>query len=310
MNICLVGYGAIAEEHMKAFRRIGGIHPHVLVGRRPEPSNEFARTWGFAHHTLDLEAALSDPQVDAVVITSPNELHCSQAELALDAGKHVLLEIPMATNYDDARRLAERSRTVDRRLMVCHSMRFMPTLMEVKRRVAEGQLRIHHMVSFFGILRRSNTSWTGQKRSWTDNILWHHGGHLVDLAMWMVGAKEAVHVNCRFGPSHPTQKIMDMAMTIELPGGVLVSIAESYNISNYRWRALFIGEEATLEFCEGTLLDGDGNEIVDRHPNVDLESQNRDFVAAVREGRDPAITGEDVLPAMRVLQQAQSTAET
>ena len=262
MKLCMVGYGAIAEKHMEAFRQLDEVHPHVLVGRRPEPSAEFARQWGFAHHSLDLASAVKDYGVDAVVITSPNEQHCPQATVALEAGKDVLLEIPMAMNYPDAKKVTELSRRVNRRLMICHSMRYIPAMMEVRRRVVEGRLRLHHIINFFGVLRRTNTSWTGKVRSWTDNILWHHGGHMVDLAMWMVGARHAHSVQYLHGPPHPQMQIMDFALSFRLPGDVVVNISQSYNINHLRQTSLFIGEEETVEFCNGDLLDGEGNQIL------------------------------------------------
>lgn len=306
----MVGYGAIAEKHMEAFREIGGVQPHVLVGRRREATAEFAGRWGFKHHVLDLDAALADSQVDAVVVTSPHALHASQAEQALQAGKHVLLEIPMAMNFDAARQVTELSRRVDRRLMICHTMRYFPAMCEVRRRVAEGRLNLHHILAFFGIMRRANTSWTGKQRSWTDNLLWHHGGHLVDMALWISGCHETLDVSCRFGPVHPSQGIMDLNMSLLLPGGVLVSIAESYNISVPGWRIVFIGEQETLEFVDDMLIGSDRSVIVPARSPVDLHDQNHEFVASVRGRRDPAVTGEDVLPAMRVLQEAQGFAES
>ena len=309
MNLCLVGYGAIARKHMEAFTRIGGIHPRVLVGRRPEPTAAFADEWRFDSHTLDLEKALADQAVDIVVITSPNAMHFPQACKALEQGKHVLREIPIAMNFAEARHVTELSRQHGGRFMVCHTMRTMPGPSEIRRRVTAGELRLHSIICSFGVLRRSNTTWTGAKRSWTDNILWHHGAHLVDLALWAAGSERGEKVHCRFGPPHPRQGNMDLSMSFALPGGIPVTVTESYNISTFRWRGLFIGEEATLEFREGVLYDGDDNVIIPHHDYTDVTAQNREFIAAVLEGRDPAITGESVLPAMEILQKAQQSAD-
>jgi len=309
MKICMVGYGAIAAHHMKAFSQIDSVVPHILVGRRAEPNAAFAHEWEFAKQTLDLDSALADSEVDAVVITSPNALHVPQAKQALEAGKHVLLEIPIALTYEEAKEVADLSREVDRRLMVCHSMRYFPALKEVHRRATEGRFHIHQIIGIFGLLRRTNTTLTGQPRSWTDNLLWHNGAHLVDLALWVTGCSKPTSVTCRFGPQHPTQNIMDMSLLMDLPPGIPVTIAQSYNLSHFRWHVLFIGEEETLEFRQGTLLDGEGKVVMPEHSISDLLEQNREFVAAVAENRDPAITGEDVLPAMRVLQTAQEDAD-
>ena len=309
MNICLVGYGVIAQKHMEALSRIQDVHPYVLVGRRREPSAAFAQRWGFQHHSLDLEAALADPHVDAVIITSPNTLHVPQAEKALRAGKHVLLEIPIALDVDQAERVTKLARQVDRRLMICHTIRFIPAIREIHGRVKTGRLRMHQIVGFFGISRRTNTAADGHPRSWTDDILWHHGAHLVDTVLWTTGSHPPSEVTCRFGPQHPTQGVMDMSLSMVLPGDVLVTIAQSYNMSRFRWRMLFIGEQDTLEFDNGTLFDADGRVVVPHQSINDLYEQDQEFIAAVLEQRDPSITGEQVLPAMQVLQKAQACAQ-
>ena len=305
MNICLVGYGAIAEKHMEAFGEIDDVCPRWLIGRRMEPSAAFAARWGFEHHSLDLGDALGDPELDAVAITSPNALHADQAEAALKAGKHVLVEIPMALTLDEAERVTRLAREVDRRLMVAHTMRYFPAIQEVRRRVAEGELKIQHMVGFFGLFRRTNTTSAGKPRSWTDDLLWHFGAHMVDVALWTTGHEKAETCNWTFGPPHPTQGIMDIGLAMRLPGGELFTLALSYNVRQFRWNLGFIGEESTLDFETGALHDAEGETIVAQQSIVDLREQNREFVESVREGRDPAITGETVLPTMQILQDAQ-----
>lgn len=308
MRICVVGYGAIADKHMEAFARIEDVRPCVLVGRRPEPAREFAEKWGFEESTLDYDEALARDEVDAVVITSPNELHAGQAEKALNAGKHVLLEIPMALSVADAERVTRMSRRLDLRLMVAHTMRYFPAIREVRRRVLSGELHIHHIVGFFGLLRRTNVTAAGATRSWTDNLLWHFGAHMVDMALWTTDSADG-DVQCRFGPEHPSLGVMDMSLAMTLSRGEIVTLAQSYNVHDFRWRATFIGEETTLNFDMGELTDYTGNVIVPAQSITELSEQNREFVDAIRERRDPAISGEDVMPAMRVLSRAQQNAE-
>jgi len=308
MRLCLVGCGAIAEKHMEAFREIADIDPYVVVGRREEPTNAFSEKWGFSNHTLDYRQALSDPAVDAVAITSPNAMHVEHAEAALRAGKHVLLEIPIALSLSEAERITSLSRQSGQRFMVAHTMRFFPALREVHRRVRDGELRIHQIIGFLGLMRRTNVTSAGKTRSWVDDLLWHFGAHLVDAALWVTGNTQVSNLSCRFGPKHATQGIMDLSLGMMLPGGELVTINQSFNVSELRWAMTFIAEEDTLEFSMNGLFASDGREIVPQRSVVDLHDQNREFIASIREGRDPAVTGEDVLPAMRILDRAQSIA--
>src|SRR5439155_1795908 len=153
------------------------------VGRRPEATEAFAREWGFEHRTLSLEEALGRPGLDAVVICSPSEQHAGQAEKALAAGKHALVEIPLAMSLADAERVTALAERSGLRLMVAHTERFFPALHELRRQIEAGELHPHHLDCRWFFLRRSNVNWEGRRRSWTDNLLWHHACHVVDPAL-------------------------------------------------------------------------------------------------------------------------------
>ena len=309
MNICMVGYGAIAEHHAQALSTIEGVRLRWLVGRRTEPMQTFASKWGFAHQTLQLTDALADEAVDAVVITSPNALHASQATAALQAGKHVLLEIPIALTLEDAERVATLARDVDRRLMICHSMRFFPSLLHIRSLVEADQF---HMIQFIGhifIHRRTNITAAGNPRSWTDNILWHHGAHLIDLAMWLADCFEVERVSYHLVPDFKQQGTMDMSFSMTLANGAIATISQSYFTPSWDLRALVIGHEQTFQWKRGLLVDFADEVIVPQHSTWDLSLQDHEFVAAVRENRQPQIGPETIMPAMRAIAQAQAVAD-
>src|SRR5713226_9441779 len=121
LTLTFIGYGSIAAAHVRALRELGGVRFDSVVGRRPEPTEAFAREWGFAHWTLSLEEALARPEVDAVVICSPSDQHAAQAEQALVAGKPALVEIPLATSLADAGRVTALAERAGLRLMVARS---------------------------------------------------------------------------------------------------------------------------------------------------------------------------------------------
>jgi 2-hydroxy-4-carboxymuconate semialdehyde hemiacetal dehydrogenase len=304
MKICLVGYGAIADRHMEALARIDDVVPWHLVGRRPEPTDAFADKWGFKNRGISLDEALRDEQLDCVVITSPNELHTPQAEQAVLAGKHVLLEIPMSLSLRDAAHITGLAEKHRRKLMVAHTMRTFSSLKEIRRRVDEGEFRIHHVSGLFGLPRRSNTTYHGNPRSWTDNLLWHFGAHMIDAVLWTTGHNSARLASCIRGPLHPTQGVLDLSLNMSLPGGELFTLAQSYNISRFQWRLTFIGEEDSLEFRENSLYDGQGNVLVEDEPITDLLEQDEGFIHSIRNNHDPLIPARDILPTMGLLQEA------
>ncbi len=303
MKLCFVGYGSIAQAHARALQQVEGVEFSWVVGRDPASTREFAEEWGFEHVTLDLDEALRSP-VDGVIITSPSDLHAAQTEAALRAGKHVLAEIPLSTNLPDTERVAALARETGLKVQVAHTQRYHPALQELHRLLRSRALHPHHLVCRWFFLRRSNVNWMGRRRSWTDNLLWHHGCHVVDAALWLLGGP-AESVRAQFGPPHPELGIpLDLDLQFQV-GKVLVNIAMSYNDPWPRHDYLLIGEETSLEFRDGKLWGPGGIEFEPEETDRSILNQDLEWLAAIREGREPAVSPEAVLPAMRVLHAAQ-----
>ena len=307
LGFCFVGAGAIAGVHAEILAAEGAVLDSV-VGRLPEPTAEFADQFGFRHHTTDLDAALARDDVDAVVIASPSEMHFDQTARALAAGKHVLAEIPLAMSRAEGGRLVEAARAADLRLMVCHSQRFLPELAAARRRVAEGRLHVHHLIARFGIHRRENVGWTGRRRSWADNLLWHHGCHLVDFSLWFVGAGEVTVLGQVAPPDANTGIPQDLDILLRTPHNQLISLSLSYNTHLAMDEYVIVGAEESLRFRRGRLVEPQGQDTapaeVDQY-QLGWEAQDREFLAAIAERRAPECSGAEALPALAVLQEVQ-----
>lgn len=304
MRLCFVGYGSIAEEHAKAFRQIPGVEFSCVVGRDAASTEAFAKQWGFHRWTLDLDTALAG-EIDGVVITSPSDLHAGQTLRSLEAGKHVLVEIPVSTNLPDAEAVAAAAQASGRRVQVAHTQRYDPALQELRRRIAGSELHPHHVVCRWFFLRRDNVNWKGRRRTWTDNLLWHHACHVVDATLWLLGGGEGTEVRAQFGPPHPELGIpLDLDLQFR-SGERLVTIAMSYNSPWPRHDYFVIGEEAGVEFREGKLWGNEGVVFSPEGPNRSILEQDLEWIHAIRDRREPAVNVPAVLPAMRVLQAAQ-----
>lgn len=310
MNICLVGYGSIARSHVQALAG-EAVTFHTVVGRLPEPTAAFAAEFGFRRYTTDLDEALADPAIDAVLIASPTDLHASQAEKALRAGKHALVEIPLATSLAEADSLAELARQQRRCLMVCHTQRYYPALVEARRWIEEGRLHVYHVCTRYGFLRRENVNWLGRRRSWTDNLLWHHGCHAVDTSLWLLGATETTVQSQVARPSYHLGIPMDLDILMRTPLDQLIAVSLSYNTRLPYNEYLLIGEETTLLVSNGRLSSPDGVLVEPDRPEPgpgSIQRQDQEFLAAVREGREPTISPAAVRPALWVLQRVQDQA--
>src|SRR5580698_10034767 len=184
LNVCMVGYGMMGVWHSEALKKTDAVL-HTLVGRRPEAAESFATFYGYKSWTPSLDAALADPAIDVVVLASPSEHHEEQAIACLKAGKHTLIEIPIAMTLAGAERVVAAGEASGKVYGLCHPMRFRRERIELHARLASGEEHLRHFAGRFFIHRLENVGGTGYRRSWTDNILWHHFCHFVDLGMFL-----------------------------------------------------------------------------------------------------------------------------
>jgi len=322
VNIATLGYGSIARSHVRAINALAAtpewqdLRFYGVMGRLEEATADFAREFGATVATTDLDTLLADPALDAVIVCSPSGMHAEQTARALRAGKHVLCEIPLALSLAETDELIALADQHDRRLMVCHTQRYYPPLVEARRRIASGELHPHAIVSRYMFGRRENINWQGRQRSWTDNLLWHHGCHAVDAALWLLGVAdngEEVAVTAQVAlPGGSLEIPMDLTVTMRTARDQLATVAMSYNIGFQIHDYLIIGEEATILFDDGVLRDNE-RVLVPRAEREGVDApiprQDAEFFAAIREGREPAVSGRAVRPAMAALQAAQDILE-
>jgi 2-hydroxy-4-carboxymuconate semialdehyde hemiacetal dehydrogenase len=311
IGFCVVGAGAIAERHLQAYERLGGIDPRWVVSQPENAARDFARRWKFTQASDELAPALADPALQLVLITSPSPLHAEQAIQALEAGKDVIVEIPVALNLADAQRVAEVAARAGRRVWVCHTLRSTAALREVRQRVQDGKLHVTHIAGFFGIPRRRNQGMGGIGiRTWIDNLLWHHGCHQVDAALWTLGMPAVPRVQALFGPPHPTFGMtLDVGVQMTTAGGELITQALSYNVERPIWQLQFIGHEDVLTFQDGKLTSETGETLIPASADVDLTTQNRELLHAFRTGQPCEFDLAGILPTMEVLARAQRSAD-
>ena len=201
MNVCMVGYGMMGMWHSEALQRTGaGLH--TVVGRRPDAATEFAQRYGYKKVKASLEEALADPEIDIVILTTPSDQHEAQAIQCLEAGKHTLIEIPIAMSLEGAERVVAAGEKSGRVYGLSHPMRFRKERESLLARVRAGEEKIRHIAGRFFIKRLVNIGATGYRRSWTDNILWHHFCHFIDLGMYLFDGARIRRVQSYMGQCH------------------------------------------------------------------------------------------------------------
>jgi len=272
-----------------------------------------ARKFAIPHWTTDLAQALAQPGVEAVLLATPTQLHASQAEQCMRAGKHVMIEIPVADNLADAQRLLKVQQETGVVAMGGHTRRFNPSHQWIHRRIQAGELRIQQMDVQTYFFRRTNTNALGKPRSWTDHLLWHHACHTVDLFQYQTG-EVASQVHALQGPRHPQLGIaMDMSIGMKTPAGAICTLSLSFNNDGPLGTFFrYICDNGTYIARYDELVDGYQKPIDVSRVDVSMngiELQDREFIAAIRGRREPNASLAQVLPAMRTLDRLERSLE-
>ncbi len=305
MKIVMAGQGAFGIKHLEAIQKIDGVEVAALVGGSAETTKAVAERFGIPHWTLDLGEGLAQPGVEAAILATPTQMHASQAIQCLEAGKHVQVEIPMADNLADSLRLDAAQKKSGRIAMAGHTRRFNPSHQWIHKKIVAGELKVQQMDVQTYFFRRTNMNALGQPRSWTDHLLWHHACHTVDLFQYQTGETVSVARGVQ-GPPHPELGIaMDMSVQMKVPGGAICTLSLSFNNDGPLGTFFrYICDNGTYIARYDDLFDGKENQIDVSKVDVSMngiELQDREFFAAIREGREPNASVAQCLPAMQTL---------
>jgi 2-hydroxy-4-carboxymuconate semialdehyde hemiacetal dehydrogenase len=336
LKVCMVGHGMMGIWHSEAMRNLDECQLHTVVGRpknpeavssepsesaptvghKPASTEQFAAKYGYKKWTTDFTEAVRDPEVDIVIIAGPSETHAEMTLAALEQGKHVLVEIPIAMNLEGAEAVVAAAAERGLTLGVVHPMRFRTERQPVVDRIGRGEERASHVQGRFFIHRLQNVGATGLQRTWTDNLLWHHTTHLIDFGLWVISGGDLASVDARirrvhsvYPPIDPRTGIpMELVLVVDTNDDQTIVCTGSYYSGEYLYDTLVVTDRDSYRTEErrSTLTTRGGD-----HP-ISSEQQNAqliapDFINAVRKGEEPAVPGWSVLPAMRILNQVQES---
>lgn len=305
IKVALAGAGAFGVKHLDGIKNIDGVEVVSLMSRDIEKTKETAAKYGIKHVTTDLAESLALKEVDAVILCTPTQMHADQTMACLKAGKHVQVEIPLADSIQGANAVAALAKSSGLVAMCGHTRRFNPSHQYVHKEIAAGKFNIQQMDVQTYFFRRTNMNALGQARSWTDHLLWHHAAHTVDLFAYQCGSP-IVKANAVQGPIHPSLGIaMDMSIQLKAANGAICTLSLSFNndgpLGTY---FRYIGDTATYLARYDDLFNGKDEKIDVSQVDVSMngiELQDREFFAAIKEGREPNSSVASVLPCYQVL---------
>jgi 2-hydroxy-4-carboxymuconate semialdehyde hemiacetal dehydrogenase len=305
VRIAVAGAGAFGIKHLDALSRIDDVTIAAVVSRTLEQAEQIADKYGAPMASTQLADVLASPDIDAVILSTPTQLHAAQTLEALAAGKHVQVEIPVADSLADALRVRDAAQGSGLVCMVGHTRRFNPSHQWIHQRIQRGELSIQQMDVQTYFFRRTNTNALGNPRSWVDNLLWHHAAHTVDLFAYQCG-EPIVAANVLAGPTNPSLGIpMDMSIQLKTASGQLCTLSLSFNNEGplgtffryicdngtyvARYDDLVTGNEQAIDVSK-VAVSNDG-----------IELQDREFARAIRDGDEPNSSINSVIGCYEVL---------
>jgi 2-hydroxy-4-carboxymuconate semialdehyde hemiacetal dehydrogenase len=305
IKVALAGAGAFGIKHLDAIKNIPDVQVISLVSRDLSKTQEVADKYGIAHVSTRLEDSLAIREVDAVILCTPTQMHAAQTLACLQAGKHVQVEIPLCDVLKDGRSVVELQKQTGKVAMCGHTRRFNPSHQWVRRRIVKGEFHIQQMDVQTFFFRRTNMNALGQPRSWTDHLLWHHAAHTVDLFAYQAQSP-VVKAHALQGPIHPSLGIaMDMSIQLKAANGAICTLSLSFNNEGPLGTFFrYIGDTGTYIARYDDLVNGKEEKIDVSQVDVSMngiELQDREFFAAIREGREPNASVAQVLPCYQVL---------
>ena len=305
IKVALAGAGAFGIKHLDGIKNIDGVEVISLISRDLEKTKEVAAKYGIGHVTTELSESLALKELDAVILCTPTQMHAEQTLACLKAGKHVQVEIPLADSLAGAQAVVDEQKKTGLVAMCGHTRRFNPSHQFVHNEITAGRFNIQQMDVQTYFFRRTNTNALGQARSWTDHLLWHHAAHTVDLFAYQCGSP-IVQANAIQGPIHPALGIaMDMSIQLKAANGAICTLSLSFNndgpLGTY---FRYIGDTATYLARYDDLFTGKEEKIDVSKVAVSMngiELQDREFFAAIKEGREPNSSVAKVLACYEVL---------
>ena len=305
IKVALAGAGAFGIKHIDGIQNIEGVEVVSVIGRDLEKTKEVAARYGIGHVATDLSQSLALKEVDAVILCTPTQMHAEQTLACLKAGKHVQVEIPLADTMKGASEVVALAKSSGLVAMCGHTRRFNPSHQYVNKEIKAGRFNIQQMDVQTYFFRRTNMNALGQARSWTDHLLWHHAAHTVDLFAYQAGSP-IVKANAVQGPIHPALGIaMDMSIQLKAANGAICTLSLSFNNDGPLGTFFrYIGDTATYLARYDDLFTGKEEKIDVSRVAVSMngiELQDREFFAAIKEGREPNSSVAQVLNCYQVL---------
>jgi len=335
-RIAFIGAGGIALTHIKHLKAVDGVEVVAAADISEKSLNRARDQHSIPRLYADYRKMLAEEKdLDAVSVCTPNALHAENAIAALEAGRHVLVEKPMAMNAAECRRMVEAARKADRRLVVGFQYRFDARSAMLRRQIEAGEFGRILYVRCQALRRRGIPNWGvfGRKDLQGGGPLIDIGVHVLEMAHYMVGSPRPLaatgktwtyignrpcDVACNWPNwDYKTYSVEDLAAgLVRLEGGAMLSIEASFaaHIEKDVWNVQIMGEKGGAVWEPVQVFRDCGGYMVNQTPfftgKVDpFEAKMRHFVEVCRDGRPCIATGEHGLMVQQMIDAIYASSE-
>lgn len=270
VRVAVIGTGFGSAVHIPALAHVDHTELVAVCSRRQERASRIAAQYDIPTASTDWRDIINDPGVDAVVIATPPYLHHQMVITAIEAGKHVLCEKPLARNLAETRDMAKLAQSAKVVAMVNHQFRYLPIRMRVKELIDEGYIGEPHAVSMI-VFNSQLADPDGKRFGWlmesdkAGGMLRASGSHYIDSLRWWLGDIHAVAgitgtmVKRRRLPDSTSTASVDaddnFAFLLRFANGALGSVHYSSTAPTDA------GESITITGSEGMLIVEGDNEL-------------------------------------------------
>jgi predicted dehydrogenase len=319
IRVAILGSGFIARTHARACRAVPAVELVMAANWRPESLTRFAEEWRIPRISTHFDEVAADPEIDAVINTLPNFLHGPESIRMLRAGKHVLLEKPMAMNAAEAQTVIDAAHAAGRALMVGHMWRFDNEVTWLRRTIEAGLIgnvvRTHgyHLnPPFFG----PPDNWIVRKDTAGGGAVMDMAVHSIDTTRYLLGEPLPVRVYAETGTDYSQfDEVEDVGTFMVHWDNGVHSVFVTANYNPYQeapegaidvWGSTGHGRifPSVLDLKLGGVMGCFAPTFPAREQQVDypmFQKQLEYFVDCVRSGRQPQPGGREGLIAMKVV---------
>ena len=324
LQLGLVGVGAVAQiAHIPALKRTEGLELAALCDRDPEKAARVAQKFGIPRVHKRLDDMLADDEIDALDICTPNFLHAPMATAALEAGKHVLCERPLARSAEEAAAMVKVAKQAERLLMCAVQHRFRPDAQLLKTFVQKNDLGEIFLAKAGWLRQRTawdSDEWRRQKRESGGGVVLDLGFQMLDMALWTLGGPKVESVTASVHRSRKGEVEDSATAFFRLANGATLTLELTWGLlmeKDFAYLNLFGSGGAAL-LNPLRIHKGMHGNLVNVTPAMDssrnqykhsIEAQIEHFAEALRKGAKPQGAADEILPVMELMDAIYRSAE-